>query len=54
MEKEKIFSIKKFLESLELNMDKLKISMKNSDEEEFKKIKNESLELSKKIEELIK
>jgi len=54
MKKEAISSLKEILKSLEENMNKLKISMKNGDEEDFKKIKNESLKLSKKIEELTK
>ncbi len=50
MEKEKIDSVKGFISSLEENMNKLKVAMKNGDEEEFKNLKQDSINLTKKIE----
>ncbi|NCN52082.1 hypothetical protein GW931_03655 [archaeon] len=49
MEKEKIDSVKGFINSIDENLNKLKVAIKGGDEEEFNKIKTESIELTKKI-----
>jgi len=54
MEKQAITSAKGFIDSLEENLLNLKKAMSDNNEEEFNKLKTNSLELIKKMEELIK
>ncbi len=54
MEKQKVVSAKGFLSSLEKNFLKLKMAMRDGNEEEFNRLKNDSLDLIKKMEELVK
>jgi len=53
MEKEKIVSVKGFINSLDDNLNKLKIVIKSGDEEEFNSIKEDSINLTKKIEQAL-
>lgn len=53
MEKEKIDSVKGFISSLEENMGKLKLAMKKGDGEEFNNLKQDSINLTKKIEQTL-
>ncbi|HIH52009.1 MAG TPA: hypothetical protein HA284_00545 [Nanoarchaeota archaeon] len=50
MDKGKIASVKESINSIERNLEKLKLVMKSGDDEEFKKLKNDSVNLTKKIE----
>lgn len=50
MQKEKIDSVKELIGSLEQNMINLRGAMKKGEEEEFNSLKQDSIEITKKIE----
>jgi len=49
MEKQEVSSLKSFVGAIELNLSKLREAMKAGDDEEFKRIKIETIEISDKI-----
>jgi len=54
MDKEKIGSMKNYIDSLNEKIKGMKRFMKDQDSEGFEELKKESIELTKKIEEIIK
>jgi len=51
MKKEELGSVKNFIDSLNAKLKEIKSSIKEGDESNFKKLKRESLDLTKKIDE---